>query len=333
MQFTLIICTYLRPKALQNLLNSVKTQTRYPTQILIIDGSTNDDTEQMILEQPFRNLNYYKVDARDRGLTKQRNFGISKVANKSEVVCFLDDDTILDPDYFEHLLLTYNLHPNALGVGGYIINEVGWEKIDIPKHKDSKHFYYDGWMRDEPLRFRVRSWFGLTPDTPPCHLPTFSHGRSVGFLPPSGRTYRVEHFMGGVASYRASVFSDLSFSTYFDGYGLYEDVDFCLRLAKRGNLYINTSAQLSHYHEPLGRPNKYKYGTMVIRNGWYVWHIKYPKTTFKATMRWYSVHLILIFFRFINIITTNKPREAFNDAMGRIVGCWSLIFNRPRIED
>ncbi|WP_163514488.1 glycosyltransferase family 2 protein [Gelidibacter japonicus] len=331
MKFSLIICTYMRPKALLNLLNSVNKQTLYPNEILIIDGSTNSETEQNLKQHPFKNLVYHKVDDEHRGLTKQRNYGISKVHQNSEAICFLDDDTVLNVNYFKQLLSTYDQYPNALGVGGYISNEVHWQKAD--GSINSKRFYYDGWMRNEPLRFRIRHWFGLGPDTPPCVLPSFSHGRSVGFLPPSGKIYPVEHFMGGVSSYKMSVFKDLRFSTYFEGYGLYEDVDFCLRLTKRGLLYINTAAQLAHYHEPFGRPNKYKYGKMVIRNGWYVWRVKYPKPNLKMKLKWYSVHLLLISMRLLNIFTTNRPKEAFNDIIGRLVGCWSLLYNKPLIED
>jgi hypothetical protein len=42
-----------------------------------------------------------------------------------------------------------------------------------------------------------------------------------------------------------------------------------------GKLYLNTAAQLDHYHDA-GRPNQYQYGRMVVRNGWYVWRTKNP---------------------------------------------------------
>jgi len=103
-------------------------------------------------------------------------------------------------------------------------------------------------MRNEPTRFRVRNKFGLQPDTKPGFLPTFAHGRSIGFLPPSGKIYEVEQLMGGVSSFKTQVFQKLSFSTYFEGYGLYEDADFTIRLSKIGQLYINTNARLAHYH-------------------------------------------------------------------------------------
>lgn len=320
----------MRSKPLLNLLNSVAGQTLYPSEILVIDGSTDHETEQILKLHHFNNLVYHKVDDEHRGLTKQRNYGISRVDQNSEVICFLDDDIILDVDYFKQLLSTYGQYPKALGVGGYISNEVHWQKAD--GSTSSKRFYFDGWMRNEPLRFRVRKWFGLAPDTPPCYLPSFSHGRSVSFLPPSGKIYPVEQFMGGVSSYRTSVFDDFQFSSYFEGYGLYEDTDFCLRLAKKGELFVNTAATLEHHHDAQGRPNKYNYGKMVVRNGWYIWRVKYPKPNFKAQLKWHLTAILLLKLTFLGVFTQRDKLAAFNEGLGRFVGWLSLIIDRPKIE-
>jgi GT2 family glycosyltransferase len=163
-------------------------------------------------------------------------------------------------------------------------------------------------------------------------MPTFSHGRSVSFLPPSGKTYHIEQLMGGVSSYKKEVFKTLKFSTFFEGYGLYEDADFSLRLAKLGKLYVNTKAKLTHHHEASGRPNMFKYGKMVIRNGWYVWRVKYSKPSFKARIKWHATAFLLTLIRFTNVFNTNSKSEAFSETLGRIVGWWSLIFKKPKVE-
>ena len=94
MVFTLIICTYKRSQPLLILLLSVQHQTLYPDSILIVDGSADDFTEEMLAQNSFQNLKYYKVQQQDRGLTKQRNYGIARVQEASEVVCFLDVVTV-----------------------------------------------------------------------------------------------------------------------------------------------------------------------------------------------------------------------------------------------
>ena len=321
----------MRPKPLINVLQSVARQSLFPNEILIIDGSTNNETETVLNENTFNNLKYFKVDASERGLTKQRNFGINKVSEASEIICFLDDDVVLDAHYFENLINTYSEKPDALAVGGYITNEVKWEKEQLPK--DKNHFYYDGWQRTEPFRFKIRKIFGLLPDTNPGFMPTFSHGRSISFLPPSGKIYQVEQLMGGVSSYKKEVFNTLKFSTYFEGYGLYEDADFSLRMAKTGKLYINTKAQLGHYHEVSGRPNTFQYGKMVVRNGWYVWRVKYNKPSLKAQFKWHATALLLTKIRLLNFITTSNRKEALSESLGRLVGWFSLIFNAPKVNN
>lgn len=330
MKLSLIICTYKRAVALFDLLQSVRLQTFYPNEIIIVDGSPDEDTQNLNLEDVFQNLNYYKVQPIERGLTKQRNFGISMVSNDIDIVAFLDDDTVLEKDYFEEIIKTYSQYPNALGVGGYINNETKWEFIGNNYISKSNEFYFDGWKRKDGSRFVIRKKLNLDSNTQPGFLPEFSHGRSIGFLPPSNKTYEVEQLMGGVSSFRKEVFEKFQFSTYFEGYGLYEDADFTLRLSKTGKLYVNTAAQLGHFHDVSGRPNKYEYGKMVIRNGWYVWRVKYPKPSFVARFKWNAIAFLLTLIRFVNTFTTNKRKEAFSESLGRVVGWFSLLYNKPK---
>jgi len=329
MKFSLVICTYMRPKAIITLLESVEHQKRYPDEILIIDGSLDDKTKIVLDKRNFKNLTYFKVSDKDRGLTKQRNYGIAKVSETIDIVCFLDDDTILDNYYFEKLIETYNIHPDALAVGGYITNEISWRKTT--RNRKKSDFEYDGWVRKESSRFILRKKLGLIDSTLPGYMPVFSNGRSVSFLPPSGKTYPVEQLMGGVSSFKKTIFEEQQFSTYFEGYGLYEDADFSLRLAKKGNLYVNTAAQLEHHHDPDGRPNKFNYGKMVVRNGWYVWRIKYENPSLVARFKWNWIALLLTIIRYINVITTTEKKAALTESLGRTYGWFSLIVNKPRV--
>lgn len=330
MKISLVICTYMRPKPLLQLLQSVQSQTVYPNEILIVDGSLDNETEAVLKENLFENLSYFLVSNQDRGLTKQRNFGISKVGSTIEIVCFLDDDTVLENNYFEEIIKGYSQFPGALGVGGYIINESECEFVGENYTPKIDEYYFDGWKRKDGSRFILRKKLRLDSDCPPGYSSLFSHGRSVGFLPPSGKIYEVEQLMGGVSSFRKKVFETIQFSTYFEGYGLYEDADFSLRLSKIGKLYLNTAAKLSHYHDSSGRPNQYKYGKMVVRNGWYVWRVKNPKPLIDAKLKWHSITILLTLIRFINIFTTNKREEALTEALGRTVGWFSLLINKPR---
>ena len=331
-QFNLIICTYKRSDVLFKLLKSIANQTVYPNRILIIDGSPDAETDNLLKQEIFRNLEYFKVKPENRGLTKQRNYGVKKVSSDCQIVCFLDDDIILASTYFEELLKTYEIKPGALGVSGYITNETEWVKVKNRDEIVPGKFSFDGWSRIEGSRFSMRRRFGLEPDKDPGFMPEFSHGYSTGFLPPSNKIYEAEMLMGGIASYRTELFKQLNFSSYFEGYGLYEDADFSLRASKIGKLYVNSAAKLEHHHAEQGRPNKFKYGKMVLRNGWYVWRIKYPHPSLKAKFKWHATALLLTGIRLSNAITSSEKREAFFESIGRITGWFSLFFNTPKLE-
>jgi len=330
MKFSLIICTYQRAQALICLLNSVLEQTLYPDEIIIVDGSLDSATEIELTNYTYPHLLYTKVGKKNRGLTKQRNFGISKVSSDMDIVCFLDDDVILELDYFEKLLETYKIYPQALGIGGYISNEVNWKFKEGNEISKINEFYYDGWKRKDGSRFVLRKRLGLDSDCAPGFSPLYSHGRSVSFLPPSEKIYEVEQIMGGVSSFKTSIFETIKFSTYFEGYGLYEDADFSLRVAKTGKLYVNTAAKLSHYHNPTGRPNMYQYGKMVVRNGWYVWRVKNPKPASKDIFKWHSITILLLIIRFTNSFTTENRKDAILESFGRKIGWMSLLWNPPK---
>ncbi|WP_369753203.1 glycosyltransferase family 2 protein [Flavobacterium sp. WC2409] len=330
MKFSLIICTYMRPKSLLQLLRSVQLQTLYPDEILIIDGSTNKETEAVIAENEFRNLHYFLVQENFRGLTKQRNFGIDKVAETSDVVAFLDDDTELIPNYFEELIKTFTVNQEISGVGGVAINENRWSLAEPNKKYDSNHYFqFEGFVYKEGHRNVVRNYFGLHSNLGPGRMPDYSHGKTCGF-PLNGKTYEVDLLVGMSFAFRKKVFDSLRFSSYFEGYGLYEDADFSIRALQFGKNVINTKVQLNHYHHLSGRPNQYRYGKMVVTNGWYVWRTKNPKPALLHQLKWHSITLLLIAIRYSNVLNKSNKKEALMEAFGRTVGWGNLYFSKPK---
>ncbi len=323
----------MRSKPLLELLQSVKEQTLYPNEILIIDGSINNDTEFILKENYLENLHYYLVPKEHRGLTRQRNFGIAHVESNTEVVCFLDDDTVLEKDYFEELIKTFKSDVAITGVGGVAINENNWKPIEPNKKYNYKKYYsFDGYVYKEGQRNVVRNYLGLQSNLGAGKMPNYSHGRTCGF-PMNNKTYEVDLLIGMSMSFRKNVVEQIQFSSFFDGYGLYEDADFSLRALCFGKNVINTKVQLYHFHDPSGRPNRYKYGKMVVRNGWYVWRVKNPDPNSIDFFKWHAITILLTIIRFSNAFTTLKRKEAFIEALGRTIGWWSLIFSKPKLSE
>ena len=333
MNLSLIICTYMRPQAVCTLLDSVCEQTLQPNEILIVDGSTDNYTELTIKEKRYNlPIHYHAVPPEHRGLTRQRNYGIAHVEKGCDLVAFLDDDVVLLPDYFKRIVEPFT-DTEMVGVGGYILdheNPNAWRQLNEGEKPNPDEYVYDGWARKDASRMILRRRLGLAPDTPPCIMPEFSNGRSVGNLPPNGKVYHAEYFMGGVSVFRRSLFEKQRFSPYFEGYGLYEDLDFTLRASFIGKECVHTGACLYHYHDPGGRPNQFKYGKMVIRNGWYVWRLKYPKPRIKARMKWYAIELLQTTIRYGNVFSTSDQWGALSEAWGRTVGLFSVMFNPPK---
>jgi len=54
MNFSVIICTYNRRIAIEKLMNSIAKQLLFPNQIIIVDGSLNEETKVYFESENFK---------------------------------------------------------------------------------------------------------------------------------------------------------------------------------------------------------------------------------------------------------------------------------------
>lgn len=329
---SLVICTYRRPQPIRRVLEAITRQTRVPNEIVIVDGSPGEETEKVVKMLQCReilpSLRYFRVPPEHRGLTRQRNYGIARA--NGEIIAFLDDDTVPEPDYFEELLTCFVRHPDALGIGGFIVSdELQWKQVDGKRPPSLSVLRWGDWERREDFRWRARKILGLDSPLPPGWMPPSSHGRSTSSYPPNGDDHHVEFIMGGASAWRHEVFENHTFSTYFDGYGLYEDLDFCVRVSRDGPLYLCTRARLAHYHAPSARPNQFRYGIMVVRNGWFVWRRRWPNPPWSARIRWWSITILMILCRLGDALRGPRRRQAVSEAAGRFWGIVQVLVRSP----
>ena len=324
---TIIICTYKRTESLKVLLDNLEQQKRKPDELLIIDGSPDGETETMVhnLKNSLQ-IYYWNTPPEHRGLTRQRNFGIAKLRPETDIVCFLDDDVILEPDYLKILEGTLNDNPGCVGVSGYQTTGRKWDIYNPTKHTGKKWYIMDGFAIKLGDRNYLRRLLGLFPEERPGFFPKYGHVYEI--VPPSGKSYEAEHLIGCNMSFRRMVFDKVKFSDFFIGYGLYEDFDFSLRTTQYGYLLVNTNMRLEHHHHPAGRPNTYKYGKMVTRNGWYVWRMRYEHPGFINVLKWYTISILFTLL----IVKSFRQKSAVMEFLGRVVGLFSLIFSPPHIE-
>lgn len=242
MKFSIVIPTYNRENDLEICLDSILGQTLKPAEIVVIDdGNSSQDFLRNVkidLSKEGINFVYYKKDhtKERRGLSESKNISLELVSN--EIFFILDDDLILDNNFFEKIMKVWqeNRDEKLIGVGGLI------------KNNRKKSAF-------EKVYYKI---FGLTS--------RYSWDvNGVGFqVWNEGITKREKgHYVhGGVSSYKKSLVKKLGgFATFSGGRTALEDVDFCLRAKNKGYYFImEPRAKVIHNHSPSGRENNFLIG-------------------------------------------------------------------------
>ena len=118
--YSIVIPTYGRNDFLGNCLESIEAQILKPKDVFIIDNNNdfkiNKNVENII--KNFRsddiNFNYHKGAINSGAVA--RNHGASLVS--TELVAFLDDDVLLDNDYYQKIVDVYKNNTDVVGVQG-----------------------------------------------------------------------------------------------------------------------------------------------------------------------------------------------------------------------
>jgi len=311
---SLIICTYKRPIALVKLIHHLSKIPYLPQEILIIDGS--QDNESINIIEPFlsggllkRNITYVFAPT---GLTIQRNAGID--ISRGSIVHFIDDDCLPEPNYFKEIEKVFIENPDIGGVSGAILNEMSGQ---VSK------------------KYKIRKFLRLFPqDGIPGKY--YCNGSSVpkSILGTSiANNYEIDVVSGAAMSFRREIINKIGgFSEFFQGYSQGEDIEFALRARKITKLLLCRKAECYHYNEPISRPDLFKKGFMEIFNRYYIWRLHVPKKTLKCRIQfWGDIFFIITYailwfmfkgFRFDNLkycfglfkgafkaIATTKVRE------------------------
>ena len=144
MRISVVIPTYNREEHLNNCLFSLLNQTKKPFEILVIDNAKTSFVKKIInnLENQFKKQNvylYYVKNSVNSGAIA-RNLGASKT--KGDLVAFLDDDVLLDSNYYEEIEKVFVKYPYALGVHGYnkLVNNAYEEMTNSFLHRLSDKF-------------------------------------------------------------------------------------------------------------------------------------------------------------------------------------------------
>jgi glycosyltransferase involved in cell wall biosynthesis len=276
-------------------------QIRKPDEVILVDSSEAMNTELAVSDA--KNHVHYPIAyyQHERGLTKQRNFGVSRA--KYEIIGFLDDDVLLEPDFFERILAIF---------AADALKEIGGASgvmVDIEHAKVSPlDEQLNGVRSREEFSKSMKEILGVYKCSPRGKLRNlinksvlFDLAEEGKYCPKTGRPVILQtgfkgrkevDFLNGVAFFRKEVFDKLSYSTYFEGYGLSEDLHFSLSVGKFYKQVVDGEAVFYHLHAPSGRPNAYRLGYMAGKNNLYVFRMNAEKRNLRSYfLYWYAFYM------------------------------------------
>lgn len=228
----LIICTRNRPGLIGDCLERVLAGQHIPMEIWVVDSS-DDEATYSILRAP-RFMGRVSYVRSSPGLTHQRNVGLKHIGSSVTIVHFIDDDTLVAPNYLATVVAFLDAHPDAVGVGAF-----PHEDESLPNQLPALRRAFRTLRRT------------LQMDGPPGGFSRAAVNSPLASLPPADT--EVQWLSGCSMSFRAPAAKQLGFDEALVGYGLGEDAEFCLRASTFGKLYVCPSAHVVHLWAPAER--------------------------------------------------------------------------------
>lgn len=224
---TVIIPTRNRPDDLLAAVQSISLQTRLPDELILVDQSV-DSLSKVAVKNVFRNFEKVKLnyihDPKILGLVDAKRVGVNRASG--DIICFLEDDVILESDYLQQIELGFISNPNMIGCSGVITNP---PKINF-LYKFLFVIFHRGIFKDNRINF---------------------HGNYCEHF---NNLIESDMLSGGVSAWRREVFDKVEFDVT-NGFHMFEDIDFSTRAARHypNRLFINLNARLAHYCSQLNR--------------------------------------------------------------------------------
>lgn len=222
-----VVPTRNRPADLKTSVQSILRQVRPPDEVIIVDQSTNDESARsippMFADYPGTRLTYLH-DPAIAGLVDAKRVAAGRAT--ADVVCFLEDDIVLEPNYLAEIERAFQETPGMYGCGGVVTNPPRTSRLYLVAHA----LFFRGIFRDPRPRL------------------------SLTALHATDQLLRCDVLHGGNSAWRRAVFSRVPFDTA-NGFFMFEDMEFSTRVVRTFGhcLYINANARMEHNFSPANR--------------------------------------------------------------------------------
>lgn len=304
------VCTYKRAAALTRFLDSLAAQDRVPEEVVIVDASTDDETEQSIAARTRRQaladcIVYLRVRGGRRGLTRQRNTALQFVTR--DLVAFFDDDIVLQPHCLSELERVHrSLGDSVVGVGAMIENA----------------------SASPSALWKLRRLLGIVADLRPGSYQRSGMSVPWAFLDRSAGVMRGDYLPGGAVMWKTEMARAGGFDEQLTGYGQGEDLEFSLRARACGDLVMSTSARLLHLHEETGRPDHFGLGYMAIHNRYRIHRSRLENRRLRDVLWFTYAWSIDTFFLLRQLVVPGRSRDVMKQIAGRLAAAADLIAGR-----
>lgn len=237
MKISIIIPTLNRVDCLQRLLDSIFRQTLKPYEVIIVDQSDDELVYDFFkkIKEIFKLHKILFLYARQKikSLAMAKNLG-THIAS-GEWLSFLDDDVVLDKNYYIKFCNYIKANTEALLLEGNITN-VNPPSTFIGSVIEliQKIFLFDHHSNEEGYIY-----------------PSFFGNQPAGFK----EVKKCEWVSGGNSFVYAPIAKKIKFDDNLIGYSFAEDKDFSYRVYKKhpGSLYALPDARLEHLESADGR--------------------------------------------------------------------------------
>jgi GT2 family glycosyltransferase len=200
-----IIPHYQQPDQLALVLRALELQDHPPELIEVVIADDGSKTAPAVPADSPLHISVVRQDDQGFRAAAARNLGAA--ATTAEVLCFLDADTIPEPDYLRHLTRLTSILPDAVSVGR------------------RRHADLAGWTPE-----MLTDWWSGRRTPPLLDEPRWlsdAYGASADLLHADSRSYR--HVISAVMCCSRELFDDIGgFDESFRGYGG-EDWEFAHR--------------------------------------------------------------------------------------------------------
>jgi glycosyltransferase involved in cell wall biosynthesis len=237
MLISVVICTIRRAELVGGLLACLARQTYRELEVIIVGSLDPTTRREYDAYSDLDGLPLRFITA-EKGLSRARNAGLASA--QGEIICFLDDDVVFKPEFFDQVVSELQ-KPEMADIGGLTAYDI---------------VNYAGPV---PLRWKLRHLLGITPSLEPGFCTRLGRSVPFSFLKPFSGYKQVGWLPGFCQIFRRPAIGDLKYDEHERIVGgrrgiAIEDRDFSMNVGKKWKLVVVGDLKIEHRRDEEERP-------------------------------------------------------------------------------